>query len=51
METLYIEINISKFDVETDDIRNDGLLFQYVTETVGLDGMQLNRLMRITTCQ
>ncbi|MDA8002016.1 MAG: hypothetical protein MPL62_13175 [Alphaproteobacteria bacterium] len=36
METLYIKLSISEDDTHTDDIRNAGLLFQYIAEATGL---------------
>jgi recombination DNA repair RAD52 pathway protein len=37
METLYIKLNISKLDTETDAIREAGLLFENIAEAVALD--------------
>jgi hypothetical protein len=37
METLYIKLNISKLDTETDTIREAGLLFENIAEAVALD--------------
>ena len=36
-ETLYIKINISASDVMTEEIRNAGLLFENISDAVGLD--------------
>lgn len=36
METLYIKIDIEKSDVEAEEIRNAGLLFQNMADAVGL---------------
>ena len=37
METLYIKLNISKSDTETDAIREAGLLFENIAIAIGLD--------------
>lgn len=37
METLYIKLNISKSDIETDTIREAGLLFENIADAIDLD--------------
>ncbi len=37
METLYIKLNISKSDSETDAIRDAGLLFENIANAINLD--------------
>ena len=37
METLYIKLNISKSDTETDAIREAGLFFENIANAVALD--------------
>ncbi len=37
METLYIKLNISKSDIDTDEIREAGMLFDNIASATGLD--------------
>lgn len=37
METLYIKLNISKSDSQTDAIRDAGLLFENIANAISLD--------------
>ncbi len=44
METLYIKFNISKSDVETDAIRNNGLFFEYIANAVELNRCNIEEI-------
>lgn len=37
METLYIKLNISKLNTETDKIREAGMLFENIADATGLN--------------
>ena len=44
METLYIKIDIEKSDVEAEEIRNAGLLFQNMADAVGLNRVSIEEI-------
>lgn len=37
METIYLKINVSKSDTETDKIRDQGLFFENIADAVCID--------------
>lgn len=44
MDTIYIKLNISKSDIETDKIRAAGMLFENIAEAVGLNRANIKEI-------